>query len=95
MQKPGPLEHDIPIKQIEKVTIRPKKYGAKRYVPRAQETCWHFGIQFLVMGWGMLIWLRGQGLFSRQTVVERKEIIPSVDDDTEHVKRIPIRKKNR
>jgi hypothetical protein len=55
----------------------------------------HFGIQFLVMEWGMLIWLQGQGLFGRQTVVERKEIIQSVDDDTEHVKRIPIRKKNR
>jgi hypothetical protein len=35
------------------------------------------------MGGGMLIWPRGQGPFSKQTVVERKEIISSVGDGTE------------
>jgi hypothetical protein len=39
----------------------------------------HLGIQFLVMGGGMLIWLQGQGPLSKQMVVERKEIIALVD----------------
>jgi hypothetical protein len=43
----------------------------------------HFGIQFMVMGGGMLIWLQGQGPHSKQTVVERKKIISPVGDGTE------------
>jgi hypothetical protein len=86
MQEPGPLERGIvwkvklaflPMKRTENVTIGPTNEWDKKI----RASC----LQFLVMGWGMLIWLRGQGLFGRQTVVERKEIIQSVDDDTEHV----------
>jgi hypothetical protein len=53
----------------------------------------HFGIQFLVMGGACSVGYGRQGPIGKQPVVERKEMISSVD--TEQIKRIPIRKKNR
>jgi hypothetical protein len=50
---------------------------------KIRTSCQRDGTSDLVMGGGMLIWLRGQGPFSKQTVVERKEIILSVGDGTE------------
>jgi hypothetical protein len=55
--------------------------GTKRYGPRAKETA--LRIIVLGKGRGMLSWPQGQGPFSKQTVVERKEIISSVGDGTE------------